>query len=105
MCIRDRVYYANPQSAPVPFKVVHDTIYIYSNEPVSYTHLPNMFAIGLAAKKHYHIVCIIPYYIEQDYWYAVAEGIDRAAQELRPFNVGVSYLYYRHADKSSYRCV
>lgn len=33
---------------------------------------PNMFAIGLAAKKHYHIVCIIPYYIEHDYWYAVA---------------------------------
>ena len=56
---------------------------------------PNMFAIGLAAKKHYHIVCIIPYYIEHDYWYAVAAGIDRAAQELRPFNVGVSYLYYR----------
>src|SRR5699024_11452293 len=26
----DTVYYANPQSAPVPFKVVHDTIYIYS---------------------------------------------------------------------------
>ena len=24
---------------------------------------PNMFAIGLAAKKRYHIVCIIPYYI------------------------------------------
>lgn len=64
---------------------------------------PNMFAIGLAAKKHYHIVCIIPYYIEHDYWYAVVAGIDRAAQELRPFNVGVSYLYYRHADKSSYK--
>ena len=54
---------------------------------------PNMFAIGLAAKKRYHIVCIIPYYIEHDYWHAVAAGIDRAAQELRPFNVGVSYLY------------
>ena len=38
-----------------------------------------------------------------DYWHAVAAGIDRAAQELRPFNVGVSYLYYRHADKSSYK--
>ena len=28
---------------------------------------PNMFAIGLAAKKRYHIICIIPYYIEHDY--------------------------------------
>lgn len=44
---------------------------------------PNMFAIGLAAKKRYHIVCIIPYYIEHDYWHSVAAGIDRAAQELR----------------------
>ena len=63
---------------------------------------PNMFAIGLAAKKHYHIRCIIPYYIEHDYWHSVAQGIERAAQELRPFNVGVDYLYYNHADKDSY---
>lgn len=63
---------------------------------------PNMFAIGLAAKKRYRVVCIIPYYIEHDYWHAVAQGIDRAAQELRPFNVAVDYLYYIHADKSSY---
>lgn len=63
---------------------------------------PNMFAIGLAAKKRYHIVCIIPYYIEHDYWHSVAQGIDRAAQELRPFNVGVDYMYYNHADKTSY---
>ena len=63
---------------------------------------PNMFAIGLAAKKRYRIACIIPYYIEHDYWHAVAQGIDRAAQELRPFNVGVDYLFYNHADKASY---
>lgn len=63
---------------------------------------PNMFAIGLAAKKRYHIICIIPYYIEHDYWYAVVQGINRAAQELRPFNVGVDYLFYSHADKASY---
>lgn len=63
---------------------------------------PNMFAIGLAAKKRYRIACIIPYYIEHDYWHAVARGIDRAAQELRPFNVGVEYLFYNHADKASY---
>lgn len=63
---------------------------------------PNMFAIGLAAKKRYHIVCMIPYYVEHDYWHSVVQGIERAAQELRPFNVSVDYLYYHHADKSSY---
>lgn len=45
---------------------------------------PNMFAIGLAAKKRYRVLCIIPYYVEHDYWHSVAEGINRAAQELRP---------------------
>ena len=64
---------------------------------------PNMFAIGLAAKKRYHIICIIPYYIEHDYWHSVAQGIDRAAQEMRPFNVGVDYLFYSHANKPSYQ--
>ena len=64
---------------------------------------PNVFAIGLARKKRYRIVCIIPYYIAYDYWHAVAEGIGRAAQELAPYNVTVSYLHYRHADEASYR--
>lgn len=66
------------------------------------SYQPNMFAIGLAAKKRYSIVCIIPYYIAYDYWYAVAGGIDRAAQELAPYNVTVSYLHYLHADEASY---
>lgn len=63
---------------------------------------PNMFAIGLAAKKKYNFVCVIPYYIEHDYWHSVATGIERAHQELRPFNINVSYLYYRHGDRNSY---
>ena len=64
---------------------------------------PNMFAIGLARKKRYAILCVIPYYIAYDYWHAVAEGIDRAAQELAPYTVTVSYLHYTHADEESYR--
>lgn len=32
----DTVYYVNPLNAPAAFKVVHDTIYIYSSTPVSY---------------------------------------------------------------------
>ncbi|WP_294605822.1 substrate-binding domain-containing protein [uncultured Bacteroides sp.] len=63
---------------------------------------PNMFAIGLAAKKRYCILCIIPYYIEYDYWHSVSEGINRAAQEMRPFNVSIEFLYYHHADRLSY---
>lgn len=64
---------------------------------------PNVFAIGLAAKKKYTITCMIPYYIEHDYWHSVAVGIERARQELRPFNVSVDYLYYTHGDRQSYQ--
>lgn len=63
---------------------------------------PNMFAIGLAAKKRYRFLCITPYYIEHDYWHSVNQGIERAAQELRPFNVAVDYLHYHHGVEASY---
>lgn len=64
---------------------------------------PNVFAIGLAAKKKYTITCIIPYYIEHDYWHSVAIGIERAHQELRPFNVSINYLQYIQGDRKSYQ--
>ena len=32
----DTIYYADPQNAPVMFKVVHDTLYVYGNEPARY---------------------------------------------------------------------
>ncbi|WP_455591663.1 LacI family DNA-binding transcriptional regulator [Bacteroides sp.] len=63
---------------------------------------PNMFAIGLAAKKRYNFICVIPSYIEHDYWDSVAAGINRAQKELRPFNINVSFLHYNQADKVSY---
>ncbi|NDV65983.1 LacI family DNA-binding transcriptional regulator [Bacteroides sp. 224] len=66
---------------------------------------PNMFAIGLAAKKKYSFVCAIPYYIENDYWYTIATGIEKAAKELQPFNVNIDFVQYKHSDEASYRKV
>lgn len=64
---------------------------------------PNMFAIGLAAKKKYTFTCVIPYYEENDYWHAIAQGVERAASELRAFNVSIEYIRYRHSDEISYK--
>lgn len=64
---------------------------------------PNVFAIGLAAKKPYRILCLIPAHSVEEYWSAVARGINRAAAELRPFNVSVESLYYQHSDVFSYQ--
>ena len=44
---------------------------------------PNVFAIGLAAKKKYSFVCLIPYYIEHDYWHSVVEAVERHVRKLR----------------------
>ena len=66
---------------------------------------PNVFAIGLAAKKKYTILCVIPQHVEHDYWHSVSLGINRAKEELRPFNVVVQYLYYQHGDRASYQSV
>lgn len=64
---------------------------------------PNMFAIGLAAKKKYTVCCFIPKFAGNDYWSSVAAGIDKAAQELKPFNVKVDYLIYDHNSLVSYQ--
>lgn len=63
---------------------------------------PNMFAIGLAAKKKYSVYCIIPYYMENDYWFSVVNGIKKAAQELKVFNISIEFTFYNHSDKDSY---
>jgi LacI family transcriptional regulator len=45
---------------------------------------------------------LIPAHQEGDYWHSVAQGIEKAAIELRPFNVSVEFIYYVHAHESSY---
>lgn len=64
---------------------------------------PNMFAIGLAGKKRYTFVCVIPQYQKDTYWASVDEGIMRAAKEMHPFNVMVEHIYYEHSNRESYR--
>jgi LacI family transcriptional regulator len=68
----------------------------------SVNYQPNVFAIGLAAKKRYTIACVTPFYENDDYWHNVVLGIKRAAEELNPFNVFVEYLHYAHSDFDSY---
>lgn len=64
---------------------------------------PNMYAIGLAGKRRYTIICLIPYYIEQDYWHSIVLGIERAAEEFQPLNINIRYVHCQHGDESSYQ--
>lgn len=69
----------------------------------SIDYRPNMFAIGLAAKKKYTFFCALPYYSEGDYWHTIAQGINRAARELQPFNISIQFAHYKHSDETSYK--
>lgn len=64
---------------------------------------PNKFAIALAGKKNYRMVCIIPQGKEGDYWSSVHQGIERAAHEVRDYNVSVECCTFKHADEESYK--
>lgn len=64
---------------------------------------PNMFAIGLAAKKRYAISSLIPAYFQDDYWSSVMLGIEKAGDELRPFNVNTKCICYNYSDLDSYK--
>lgn len=63
---------------------------------------PNVFAIGLAAKKRYTFLCLLPLPSGEDYWHSVAAGVERARKELQAFNVSVGFRYYRHGSRESY---
>lgn len=63
---------------------------------------PNVYAIGLAGKRKYHLGCFIPKYVTNDYWYAVVQGIEKALAEVQPFNISVDFIHYDHSDKISY---
>ena len=63
---------------------------------------PNMYAIGLARKKKYHLGCFIPKYVTNDYWCSVANGVKKALEEVMPFNISLDFIYYDHSDKASY---
>ena len=53
---------------------------------------PNVYAIGLAGKRKYHLGCFIPKYVTNDYWYAVVQGIEKALAEVQPFNISVDFI-------------
>lgn len=59
---------------------------------------PNVFAIGLAAKKHYHMTCLVPAFSENDYWSSVYEGIKRAKEELIQYNISIDCIHFNYED-------
>lgn len=63
---------------------------------------PNMVARFLASKKSYKFAILAPTYSAGDYWELVCEGINRAADELRKFNISIEYFLFNQYDRFSF---
>ncbi|WP_029905284.1 substrate-binding domain-containing protein [Prevotella sp. 10(H)] len=63
---------------------------------------PNMVARFLASKRSYKFAVIAPTYSEGDYWELVCEGINKAEDEMRKFNISVEYLLFNQYDRFSF---
>lgn len=63
---------------------------------------PNMAARMLASKKQYSLAVIAPSYDGESYWKLVSEGIEKAAGELKLYNLNVDFLRFDQYDRASF---
>ncbi|MFV0468049.1 MAG: substrate-binding domain-containing protein [Dysgonomonas sp.] len=63
---------------------------------------PNMVARFLASKRNYIFAAIVPFYNKGSYWELACEGINRAAKEMRKFNITVEYFQFDQYDRNSF---
>lgn len=63
---------------------------------------PNMVARFLASRKSFSFAVLMPSFESGEYWEQVYSGIDKAAHELKDFNVSIDYLYFDQFDSESF---
>lgn len=63
---------------------------------------PNMYASALAYNKQYEFFLLIPQHDSDAYWEEIEEGVDKAVQMRRDFNISVTTLHYKLYDRESY---
>ena len=63
---------------------------------------PNIYASALAYNKSYHFCVLIPRHDQIAYWEEVEQGVKKAADLRKDFNVSVSIHYYDRFDHDSF---
>lgn len=63
---------------------------------------PNMVARFLASRKSFSFAVLIPSFLSGEYWELVHSGIEKAASELKDFNVNIDYIYFNQFDSQSF---
>ncbi|MDR2811340.1 MAG: LacI family DNA-binding transcriptional regulator [Tannerellaceae bacterium] len=63
---------------------------------------PNLIARSLALKKKYNFIILTPQPVKGEYWGKLAEGVDKAEQELACYNISVQRFYFDQYDEQSF---
>lgn len=63
---------------------------------------PNIYASALAYNKSYHFCVLIPRHDQIAYWEEVEQGVKKAADVRKDFNISVSIHYYDRFDHDSF---
>ena len=64
---------------------------------------PNMYASMLASHKQHVIACIIPEYVEGDFWSLTAKGVRDVTEAVSRYGVTIQMLTYDQYDIRSFR--
>ena len=64
---------------------------------------PNIYASMLAKMKDITIACILPSYIEGDFWFSISRGISKISDEMHSQNVTLTTYYYDQYNLTSFR--
>jgi LacI family transcriptional regulator len=63
---------------------------------------PNIYASALAYNKSYHFCVLIPRHDQVAYWEEVEQGVKKAADLRKDFNISVSLHYYDRFDNENF---
>ncbi|MDD2798125.1 MAG: LacI family DNA-binding transcriptional regulator [Bacteroidales bacterium] len=87
----DRVLHNRGNVSPKSRKKVEEAL-------AQIDYKPNLYASALAQKRKINLICIIPIYNPGDYWEGVAEGIERAHEEMSMLNVYIRIIHFDQYD-------
>ena len=63
---------------------------------------PNIYASALAYNKSYHFCVLIPRHDQVAYWEEVEQGVKKATELRKDFNISVSIHYFTRFDRENY---
>jgi len=91
----DRVLHNRPNVSKAALEKVENAL-----KEVNYQ--PNMYASALAYNRSYTFFCLIPEHASETYWDEIEQGIDRAIEFRRDFQVRVKNVYYQRFNNDSF---